>query len=106
MAQKSKDDVAKELAQAHAAQEPTITAIYRITSAQDGDENEPIKLLEVNEATLPSGVVPVYFGPGDGVAYPSVVVELTGSEYVKLSSGGELHLPAGWSVKTNPLFKK
>lgn len=95
-AQKNKDEVAKELAQAHAAEEAAIEAVYLITSAQDADPNEPIKLLEVNEATVPSGVVPVYFGPGGGVSYPSVVVELTGSEFSRL--GKDLPLPSGWNL--------
>ena len=41
--------------------------------------------------------MPLYFGPApaSGIPYPSVIVEVTPDEYLKIQSH-ELKLPAGW----------
>ena len=94
---KTKDEVARELAEAHRKFEPDITRIQRITTTEEENPNEPVKLLEVNPETPPSGIVPVAFGAVNGLPYPSVVVEVTPDEYDRLK-GGELTLPAGWAL--------
>jgi gamma-glutamyl phosphate reductase len=93
-----KDDVAQRLADAHYALEAGISDIYRVT-APIGEElpNEPIKLLEVNRQTVPMGVVPVYFGPGENVPYPSVIIDITPQEFAALNRR-ELSLPNGWRI--------
>jgi hypothetical protein len=55
--------------------------------------------LEVNADTVPTGVVPLHFGPApaSGIPYPSVIVEVTPGEFDRIRAR-ELPLPAGWEV--------
>ena len=97
----NKNEEARQLAEAHYRVEPGITQIFRITGAADVESrpNEPIKLLEVNEFTSPSGIMPLQFGPApaSGFHFPSVIVEVTPAEFEKIQRH-ELSLPNGWSV--------
>jgi hypothetical protein len=93
--------VARELARRHFAVDPGMSRIFTII---DGSVNEelpdaPIKLLEVNDSTVPYGVMPLYFGPAPstGITFPSVIVEVTPEEFEKIEKR-ELSLPAGWSI--------
>src|SRR6185437_13774149 len=97
----NKNEEARRLAEAHYGVEAGITQIYRIT-ANAGAEvrpDEPIKLLEVNENTIPVGIMPLGFGPvpRHGIHHPSVIVEVTPEEFEKIRSR-ELELPGGWTV--------
>lgn len=96
-----KAEVARELARMHYQMEFGITQILRFTHRADAEvvRAEPIKLLEVNSNTVPSGVMPLYFGPApaSGIPYPSVIVEVTPDEYMRIQSN-ELKLPAGWDI--------
>jgi hypothetical protein len=89
---------AAALACAHYAVEPGLRAVYRLEGPDSTDSR--IKLLEVNEQTVPSGIVPVGFAahPASGLHYPSVVIEITPQEYEALEQG-RLTLPHGWEVK-------
>jgi hypothetical protein len=95
----SKDEAAKELAQKHYQVEEGLTKVFRITSNPELEVNpgEPIKLLEVNAATVPSGVMPLHFGPApaSGIPYSSVIVEVTPEEFEKIKTH-EIRLPNGW----------
>jgi len=96
----SKDQVAQTLASAHFQSDPGITRIFRLLARDDAVEgcaDEPIKLLEINEHTIPNGIQPVRFGPdaSDGILYPSVVIELTKGEFEQLEDG-QLQLPNDW----------
>jgi hypothetical protein len=96
----TKDQVASALAQAHYRIESSIRHIVRVRNAtQEGDSAEPIKLLEVNDATIPSGILPVYFGPHESLGYtfPSIIIDVTPDEYDQLRAC-ELTLPNGWEV--------
>ena len=92
-------EIARELANKHYEIESGITQIFRFTDPADAkfDRTKPIKLLEVNENTVASGVMPLYFGPApaSGIPYASVIVEVTPDEYKKIQSN-DLKLPAGW----------
>ncbi len=94
-----KSQAAMELAKVHYQLEGGLTQIFHITDRAEVEvvQAEPIKLLEVNENTVPSGVMPLHFGPAPeiGVGYPSVIVEVTPEELAKIRSQ-ELKLPAGW----------
>lgn len=93
-----KDEVAKLLAEAHRAQEPSISRIIRLVSDREDDAREPVKLLEVNPATSPSGILPIAFtADPPSVPYPSVVVEVTEREFEQITAGA-LALPAGWRL--------
>lgn len=98
---KPKEDVAQELAEAHYAVEVGLVSVQRVLAA-DGRENdpkEPVKLLEVNENTTADGILPIFFGPRPerGIPYPSVIVEVTPTEYQQILQG-TLTLPNGWRL--------
>ncbi len=97
----TKDEQARRLAERHYEVEPGITLIFPITAPSEVEvrPQEPIKLLEVNKNTAPLGIMPLGFGPAPdhGIHYPSVIVEITPDEYVKVRSD-ELKLPEGWTI--------
>ena len=66
--------VAKDLARKHYQAEAGLQKIIRLTGSAEAEVSpcEPIKLLEVNASTVPSGVLPVSFGPSpaNGVPVP------------------------------------
>lgn len=71
-----KDQVAQLLAEAHRQLEPSISRIVRLVSDTENDGREPVKLLEVNPHTSPSGIVPIAFGADPpSVPYPSIIVD-------------------------------
>jgi hypothetical protein len=98
---RAKDEVARLLARKHFEIEDGITHIYRLTDRSDVElrPSEPIKLLEVNAATVPSGVLPLHFGPApaSGIPFSSIIIEVTPIEFEKIRSH-ELELPKGWSI--------
>ena len=97
----TKDEVARNLARRHYQVEDGISTIIRINGNAEAEfcPNEPIKLLEVNANTVPSGVMPLQFGPAPdaGIDYASVIVEVTPEEFRKIQSR-ELKLPTGWNL--------
>ena len=46
----------------------SIEQIFRLTSKAEASRTEPIKLLEVNENTVSSGVMPLHFGTRQVIA--------------------------------------
>jgi hypothetical protein len=99
-----KDEVAKRLIDWHFRIEPEITAIYRIISPNEDAAGEPIKLLEVNEATVETGRVQAFaFGPAEDICFPSAVAEVTPAEMLRIRRG-EIRLPQGWSLDTAEEF--
>jgi hypothetical protein len=94
-----KDDAARELAQKHYEIEAGITHILRFTGHADVEilPSEPIKLLEVNQDTVPSGVMPIQFAasPANGIPFTTVIVEVTPDEFDKIQKN-ELKLPLSW----------
>lgn len=94
----NKDEVAQLLAEAHRETDPSIRRIVRLLSALENEQREPVKLLEVNPMTSPSGILPVAFGADPpSVPFPSVVVEVTEDEYQRIVDG-TLALPSGWQL--------
>jgi hypothetical protein len=94
-----KEEVALQLAQGHFKIEPGISRIFRLVSDAEASDDEPIKLLEVNENTTTMGIVPIRFGPNiqAGIPYQSIIVEIDPSEYASLKQG-VLALPTGWRL--------
>jgi len=96
-----KTEAARRLAETHYQVEAGITQIFRIVGRPEAElrPEEPIKLLEVNQYSIPSGVMPLYFdaAPGRGIHFPSVIVEVTPEEFTKIRSQ-ELSLPDGWTL--------
>jgi hypothetical protein len=97
-----KAESAKELAKRHYQTEPGLTHVFRFSGAPTVEVGaaEPIKLLEVNRDTMPSGVMPLSFGPApaSGVLFPSVIIEVTPEEFAKIQSN-EMKLPQGWEFE-------
>jgi hypothetical protein len=97
----TKDDAARELAKKHYQVEAGLKHVIRIGGSADVEfqPNEPIKLLEVNENTVPAGIMPLHFGPSpaSGIDFPSVIVEVTPEEYEKILTN-LLSLPEGWTL--------
>jgi hypothetical protein len=93
-----KDQVARMLAEAHRGFDPGISRIIRLVADSEHESNEPVKLLEVNPETSPSGIFPIAFGPDPPrIPFPSVVIEVTEGEFEEINSGG-LPLPEGWRL--------
>jgi hypothetical protein len=98
---KSMDEEARDLAWCHYRIEEGVTQIYTITQDRPVESPNPnvIRLLEVNANTVPSGILPLQFGPSpaSGIHYPSVIVEVTPEEFQQIQSD-ELKLPQGWGL--------
>lgn len=91
-----KDTIARTLARVHREEESTITQIVRLRGSQESEGREPIKLLEVNPATSPSGIWPVALSPDPPeIPFGSVIVEVTPAEYDDILAK-RLLLPNGW----------
>lgn len=94
----NKRQIAQKLAQAHFSVEEGLIRVFRLVCKQE-KAGEPIKLLEVNQDTIPTGIMPLHFdaAPARGIPYPSVIVEVTPSEF-ELIQGDHLKLPHGWQI--------
>jgi hypothetical protein len=96
-----KASAALTLASKHYDIEAGLTQIFRIVGAgeAEADPNEPIKLLEVNEATVSAGVLPLHFGalPERGIPFPSIIIEVTPAEFARIKRQ-QLKLPQGWAI--------
>lgn len=92
---KDRQSCAKELVEYHAAVDHGLreARLYSSKGVEGGEE--PIKLLEINEHTVATGVWPVYFGATEDCPFPVVVIEITPQEGFRLADG-TLHLPLGW----------
>jgi hypothetical protein len=115
---------AKTIAEDHYKVDSSVTEIYRIVGPAEDDIGDPIKLLEVDADTVPTGIVPLYVGRFDwnwsdnGESFrldhaddardaelpiPIVVVEVSPDELEQVKRG-ELTLQDGWSL--GPKFER
>jgi hypothetical protein len=93
-----KGEAASALAEAHRRIEPAISRIVRVIAEGEHTSDEPVKLLEVNPETSPSGIIPIAFGPDPpAIPFPSIVIEVTEAEFERLLAGS-LTLPEGWRL--------
>jgi hypothetical protein len=100
----SKDEAVRELAEWHFSVEPDLMQVIRIVSDNEDAPNEPIKLLEVNAATMATGSIePFAFSASESVPFPTVIAEITPEEYERIQRA-ELTLPNGWSLANKQLF--
>ena len=103
---RTKDEAVRELAEWHFGVEPDLTRVIRIVAENEDEPNEPIKLLEVNAATVATGSVEPYaFAPSESVPFPTVIAEITPEEYERVQRD-EIKLPKGWSLAKTQLFER
>jgi hypothetical protein len=101
-----KDDVVRELVHGHFNVEPDLQQVIRIVADNEDDAGEPIKLLEVNAATVATGSVERYaFAPSASVPFPMVIAEVTPEEFQRIERS-DLKLPDGWSLEKRQIFKR
>jgi hypothetical protein len=96
-----KEAMRQRLARAHYASEPGISQIFTVLGKPTAESlpSEPIKLLEVNEDTIASGIMPLGFDPAPASGFPfaSIIIEVTPEEMEKIHRQ-ELALPHGWTL--------
>ncbi len=96
--------MAQLLAERHRQFDPAIVQIFRLISDREGDSNEPVKLLEVNPDTSPSGIFPIAIGADPpSVPFPSIVIEVTPEEFEQIRIN-RLPLPDGWEL-AEPIYR-
>jgi hypothetical protein len=97
----NKEHETQALAQHHYDMEQAVTDIFELEETSTASEAacERISLLEVNENTIPSGIVPIPFDPlpASGIHFPSIIVEVTPEEFARIQRN-ELSLPKGWRL--------
>ena len=102
----SKDDVARNLIHCHFRIEPDLSLIYRVRSEREDDPDEPIKLIEVNDYTLATGMVDAFrFARTKEFPFPTVIAEITPGEHQQLRAG-KLPLPRGWSLDGADVYER
>lgn len=95
---RSKEQVASELIRDHFNVEPYLTEVWRILTEDEASPTEPIKLLEVNVATVATGsITPFAFAPTRDVPYSTMVAEVTPEEFASARVDPST-LPLGWSL--------
>ncbi len=101
---RAKDEAAEELANWHFGVEPFLERVVRILGDNEDAPGEPIKLLEVNGATVATGSVEVFaFAPSKSVPFPITIAEVTPEEFERIRRA-ELPLPRGWSLENSKDF--
>lgn len=97
MPSESKVEAARWLAKHHFRIEGGLERIFIIRAGID-DPREPIKLLEVNVNTFPTGSIePIPFSSTTDVPFVTEIAEISPDEFASLQRG-ELSLPPGWSL--------
>ena len=100
----TKDAAARRLIEWHFTVEPELREVYRILTENEGSQEEPIRLLEVNAATVPTGSVePFAFSPTLEIPFRTVIAEITPEELKSLRSHPET-LPEGWNLSRAERF--
>jgi len=97
----SKLHTARKLARAHFKVEPHLRYVAILEPLRDDDPKDPIRLLEVVEGTIERGFQPVAFAPSEanGIEYPSLVIEISPSEYRSAKKNGMVRLgDTDWEI--------
>jgi len=70
------------------------------------DDDSVLRLLEVNNETLPTGQVqPFVFSPNDEVQVPIIIADVTSEEWKKIQEG-RISLPKGWPAQPSKIFHR
>jgi hypothetical protein len=93
----TKEEAARVLAEAHFGIEDGLERVFIIRAGID-DPREPIKLLEVNANTVPTGSIEaIPFSPSKDIPFVTEIAEISPEEFSRLERG-ELALPQGWTL--------
>jgi len=99
-----KDTAARRLIEWHFTVEPELREVYRIVMDNEESRDEPIRLLEVNAATISTGSVePFAFSPTEEIPFRTVNAEVTPEELESLRRHPET-LPEGWNLSRAERF--
>lgn len=102
----NKEEATSWLIERHFAVEPDLSAVYRIVGPNEDSPDEPIKLLEVNAATVATGSIePFGFAPTREVPFPVVIAEITPTELESFQAHPEA-LPRGWDLETALVIRR
>jgi hypothetical protein len=102
----SKDAAARRLIDWHFEVEPDLSEVYRIVMDDEGSLEEPIRLLEVNAAAVPTGSVePFGFAPTPEIPFKTVIAEITPEELEALRADPG-SLPRGWDLARAQRFER
>jgi hypothetical protein len=96
----TKGEAAHALVAWHFDHEPDLSHVIRFLGDDEMNESEPIKLLEVNGATIATGRVDVYtFAASDSDPFPVAIAEVTPAEYERIRvHDPTIPLPRDWSL--------
>ena len=101
-----KDAAALCLIEWHFETEPELRTVYRILAEKEDSAAEPIKLLEVNDGTYPTGTVePFGFSGTDEIPFRTVIAEITSEEF-ELLRDDRRAWPEGWDLRRAMVFER
>ncbi len=93
----TKAEIARSLAAAHFRVEEGLVRVFIMRTGLE-DPSQPIKLLEVNANTFPTGSIePIPFSSTQDVPFVTEIAEISPDEFSRLERG-DLVLPAGWTL--------
>ncbi len=86
VATKTKLELAKEAAKFHYSLDDDLRHIFLLGPLCEDDPEEPVKLLEVRDFAVESGLMPVAFPPGSERGFPFwlYIAELSPREFQKI----------------------
>lgn len=97
----SKDQAAERLAREYMELDSSLLKVIRIVDpARESDPGEPIKLLEIYQHAIPSGVIlPLGFPahPQSGLFYPTEIVQIAPDDLPRVRARA-ISLPDGWEL--------
>lgn len=100
-----KDTAAENLIASHFQLEPGLVQVYRVISQNEADPDEPIKLVEINTATIATGNFEAYgFAPSGKTPFPTLIAEVTPDELAELQRQGRW--PSAWDLTRATKFSR
>lgn len=103
---RSKEEAARELIARHFRGEPALRRIFWVVTAADGSDDEPIKLLEVNQNSPTEGQIEFFnFPPSEHFPFRSLVAEVSPTQLERIRDGSIL-LPDDWDITTAREFRR
>ena len=102
----SRHAAARLLIDWHFEVEPELREVYLIAPDEESTQDEPIRLLEVNDATFPTGTIEAFvFSPTDEIPFMTAIAEITPEELEFFVRNPEA-LPAGWDINRAERFTR